>query len=148
MENYSVLVVDDEAGIRQSLTDVLQDEGYRVTAVESGEACLDFLARERPTSSCWTSGFRASTGWKHWPEFARVKPRSPVVVMISGHGTIETAVRATKKGAFDFIEKPLSIEKTLLTLKHATEELTLADQNRQLAGNWRATTALSGRASP
>ena len=56
----------------------------------------------------------------------------PIVIMISGHGTIETAVRSTKLGAFDFIEKPLSIDKTLLTLKHAAEQLTLAAQNRQL----------------
>ncbi|MCL5005238.1 MAG: sigma-54-dependent Fis family transcriptional regulator, partial [Acidobacteria bacterium] len=131
MESYSVLVVDDEAGIRQSLTDVLQDEGYRVTAVESGEACLDYLAKEKCDVlllDVWLPGIDGLETL----EQVRTLEHSPVVVMISGHGTIETAVRATKKGAFDFIEKPLSIEKTLLTLKHAIEELKLSIQNRQL----------------
>ena len=131
MKNYSVLVVDDEAGIRQSLTDVLQDEGYRVTAVESGEACLDILGKKKADVvllDVWLPGIDGLE------TLARIceGENPPVVVMISGHGNIETAVRATKKGAFDFIEKPLSIEKTLLTLKHATEELSLADQNRKL----------------
>ena len=126
-----MLVVDDEAGIRQSLTDVLQDEGYRVTAVESGEACLDYLAKEKCDVlllDVWLPGIDGLETL----EQVRTLEHSPVVVMISGHGTIETAVRATKKGAFDFIEKPLSIEKTLLTLKHAIEELKLSIQNRQL----------------
>jgi two-component system nitrogen regulation response regulator NtrX len=131
LKNYSVLVVDDEAGIRQSLTDVLQDEGYRVAAVESGEDCLDFLLNERTDVvllDIWLPGIDGLE------TLARIRRREdpPVVVMISGHGNIETAVRATKKGAFDFIEKPLSIEKTLLTLKHAMEELSLAGQNREL----------------
>jgi two-component system nitrogen regulation response regulator NtrX len=131
LKNYSVLVVDDEAGIRQSLTDVLQDEGYRVAAVESGEDCLSFLGKEKTDVvllDIWLPGIDGLE------TLARIREREnpPVVVMISGHGNIETAVRATKKGAFDFIEKPLSIEKTLLTLKHATEELSLAHQNRQL----------------
>jgi len=131
LKNYSVLVVDDEAGIRQSLTDVLQDEGYRVTAVESGEACLDILGKKKADVvllDVWLPGIDGLE------TLARIceGENPPVVVMISGHGNIETAVRATKKGAFDFIEKPLSIEKTLLTLKHATEELSLADQNRKL----------------
>jgi two-component system, NtrC family, nitrogen regulation response regulator NtrX len=131
LKNYSVLVVDDEAGIRQSLTDVLQDEGYRVAAVESGEDCLDFLGKKRTDVvllDVWLPGIDGLE------TLARIRQRDdpPVVVMISGHGNIETAVRATKKGAFDFIEKPLSIEKTLLTLQHATEELSLAGQNRDL----------------
>ena len=131
LKNYSVLVVDDEAGIRQSLTDVLQDEGYRVAAVESGEDCLDFLLNEKTDVvllDIWLPGIDGLE------TLARIRRREdpPVVVMISGHGNIETAVRATKKGAFDFIQKPLSIEKTLLTLKHAIEELSLAGQNREL----------------
>ncbi len=131
MARYSVLIVDDEPGIRESLTGVLQDEGYIVNAVESGEACLDFLAQH----SCdlmlldiWLPGMDGIQAL----EKIQALPTPPIVIMISGHGTIETAVRSTKLGAFDFIEKPLSIDKTLLTLKHATEQLTLAAQNRQL----------------
>jgi two-component system, NtrC family, nitrogen regulation response regulator NtrX len=131
LENYSVLVVDDEAGIRQSLKDVLEDEGYHVTAVESGESCLDFLAREKCDVlllDVWLPGIDGLETL----EQVRTLEHAPVVVMISGHGSIETAVRATKTGAFDFIEKPLSIEKTLLTLKHAIEEIKLTVQNQQL----------------
>ncbi len=131
LKNYSVLVVDDEAGIRQSLSDVLQDEGYQVTAVESGEDCLAFLSKEKVDVvllDIWLPGIDGLETLVR----IRESENPPVVVMISGHGTIETAVRATKKGAFDFIEKPLSIEKTLLTLRHATEEMSLSAQNRQL----------------
>lgn len=126
-----MLVVDDEAGIRQSLQDVLQDEGYRVSTVGSGEACLDYLSREKCDVlllDVWLPGIDGLETLKQ----VRALEHPPVVVMISGHGTIETAVRATKSGAFDFIEKPLSIEKTLLTLKHAIAELKLSVQNQQL----------------
>ena len=140
LKNYSVLVVDDETGIRQSLTDVLQDEGYRVTAVESGEDCLRLLGKEQVDVillDIWLPGIDGLE------TLARIREREnpPMVVMISGHGTIETAVHATRKGAFDFIEKPLSIGKMLLTLQHATEELELSAQNlqlrRRLEGNYR-----------
>jgi two-component system, NtrC family, nitrogen regulation response regulator NtrX len=131
LRNYSVLVVDDEAGIRQSLKDVLQDEGYRVITVENGEDCLNLLDKEKPDLvllDIWLPGI---DGLETLARIRKVDG-APIVIMISGHGTIETAVRATKKGAFDFIEKPLSIEKLLLTLKHATEELALSVQNQQL----------------
>jgi len=127
----SILVVDDEAGIRQSLTSVLQDEGYEVAAVASAEACLASLDNKRADVvmlDIWLPGMDGLDAL----EKIQALENPPVVVMISGHGTIETAVRATKLGAFDFIEKPLSIEKTLLILKHAFEQLQLAAQNRTL----------------
>ena len=131
MARYSVLIVDDEPGIRESLAGVLQDEGYVVDAVESGEACLDFLARRNCDLlllDIWLPGMDGIQALEKIQALAS----PPIVIMISGHGTIETAVRSTKLGAFDFIEKPLSIDKTLLTLKHACEQLTLAAQNREL----------------
>jgi two-component system nitrogen regulation response regulator NtrX len=131
MARYSVLIVDDEPGIRESLSGVLQDEGYIVDAVESGEACLDFLARRNCDLlllDIWLPGMDGIQAL----EKIQALESPPTVIMISGHGTIETAVRSTKLGAFDFIEKPLSIDKTLLTLKHAAEQLTLAAQNREL----------------
>jgi len=127
----SILVVDDEPGIRQSLTSVLQDEGYEVAAVESGEDCLGWLSKKRAEVvmlDIWLPGMDGLEAL----EKIQTLEDPPVVIMISGHGTIETAVRATKLGAFDFIEKPLSIEKTLLILKHAFEQLQLAAQNRSL----------------
>jgi two-component system nitrogen regulation response regulator NtrX len=128
---HSILIVDDELGIRQSLTNVLEDEGYEVEAVASGEECLEALTRKRfalVLLDIWLPGMDGLQTL----EKIQALEEPPTVIMISGHGTIETAVRATKLGAFDFIEKPLSIEKTLLTLQHAVEQLNLAAQNRQL----------------
>ena len=131
MKPYSVLIVDDEPGIRESLTSVLEDEGYAADAVESGEACLEFLAAHKcdlVLLDIWLPGMDGIQAL----EQIQALEHPPVVIMISGHGTIETAVRSTKLGAFDFIEKPLSLEKTLLTLQHAAEQLKLAAENRQL----------------
>jgi two-component system nitrogen regulation response regulator NtrX len=131
MARYSVLIVDDEPGIRESLAGVLEDEGYVVNAVESGEACLDFLAHHNCDLMLLDIWLPGMDGIQEL-EKIQALDHPPIVIMISGHGTIETAVRSTKLGAFDFIEKPLSIDNTLLTLKHAAEQLTLATQNRQL----------------
>ncbi len=131
MSRYSILVVDDEQGIRESLSDILRDEGYRAEAVESGEECLKSLSKQKfdlVMLDIWLAGMDGIETLKK----IQALENPPTVVMISGHGTIETAVRATKLGAFDFIEKPLSIEKTLLTVKHALEQLRLAAQNKRL----------------
>ena len=127
----SILIVDDEEGIRQSLTSVLRDEGFHAEAVESGEACLESLSRRRWDAvllDIWLPGMDGLQVL----EKVRALAGAPEVIMISGHGTIETAVRATKLGAFDFIEKPLSAEKTLLALKHALEHRSLLSENRKL----------------
>jgi two-component system, NtrC family, nitrogen regulation response regulator NtrX len=127
----SILIVDDEEGIRQSLTSILHDEGFQADAVESGEACLEALTRKRWDAmllDIWLPGMDGLQVLEKVRELAG----APVVIMISGHGTIETAVRATKLGAFDFIEKPLSAEKTLLTLKHALEHRVLLSENVKL----------------
>jgi two-component system, NtrC family, nitrogen regulation response regulator NtrX len=128
---YSVLIVDDEEGIRKSLASVLEDEGYQAEAVASAEAALETLAGRRfdlVMLDIWLPGMDGLAAL----EATRALVPPPVVIMISGHGTIETAVRSTKLGAFDFIEKPLSVEKTLLTLQHAVNELELARTNREL----------------
>src|SRR5579864_2243924 len=99
---HSVLIVDDELGIRRSLAGVLEDEGYRVEAVASGEACLELLAKRKfdvVMLDIWLPGIDGLETL----ETIRSIDSQPVVIMISGHGTIETAVRATKLGAFDFI---------------------------------------------
>ncbi len=131
MRRTSVLVVDDELGIRESLTRVLQDEGYRVETVESGEACLERLSKNRydlVLLDIWLPGMDGIRTLKK----VQALDGPPLVIMISGHGTIEAAVRSTKLGAFDFLEKPLSLDKTLLTLKHAVEHSRLTAQNRRL----------------
>ena len=115
-----VLIVDDEASIRQSLRGVLSDENYDCTAVGTGEACLQELARnsyEAVLLDIWMPGIDGLSTLARIQEFP---PGSrPAVIMISGHGNIETAVKATKLGAFDFVEKPLTIEKVSVVLKNA-----------------------------
>jgi two-component system, NtrC family, nitrogen regulation response regulator NtrX len=133
MKSPRILVVDDEPGIRQSLSGILEDEGFTVQAVESGEACLDLLARsicDLVILDIWLPGI---DGLETLSRIEKI-PQSdrPVVVVISGHGTIETAVKATKLGAYDFLEKPLSIERVLLVVRHALEHRTLRLENAQL----------------
>src|SRR5581483_7319213 len=128
---HNILIVDDEAAIRQSLTGVLEDEGYRVSAVESGEACLETLSKrgfDVLLLDIWLPGM---DGLQTLEKLRDVE-NAPEVVMISGHGTIETAVRATKLGAYDFLEKPLSLERTLIVVKNAIATKRLREENREL----------------
>src|SRR5450755_2857943 len=125
-----VLIVDDEAGIRQSLKGVLSDEGYQCFAVDSGEACLSELGRESYEAvllDIWMPGLDGLTTLSRIQELPAGS--RPAVIRISGHGNIETAVRATKLGAFDFVEKPLTIERTLIVLKNAIEAKRLRSEN-------------------
>jgi two-component system, NtrC family, nitrogen regulation response regulator NtrX len=126
-----LLVVDDEAGIRESLTSILKDEGYQVDAVASGEEAL-----ARATSGdfdvvlldVWLPGIDGLQTLSR----IQAMQRPPAVIMISGHSTIETAVRATKLGAFDFIEKPLSLEKIVVLVRNAVQQRRLAEENQLL----------------
>ncbi|MFN2391516.1 MAG: sigma-54-dependent transcriptional regulator [Pyrinomonadaceae bacterium] len=127
----SVLIVDDERGIRESLRGVLEDEGFEVEAVASGEDCLK--KTESNNFGCilldvWLPGIDGLETLKK----LREQENNSAVVMISGHGNIETAVNATKLGAFDFIEKPLSIEKTILTVRNAINQRELERINQNL----------------
>jgi two-component system, NtrC family, nitrogen regulation response regulator NtrX len=128
----SILIVDDEPGIRESLRAVLEDEGYTVSSVASGEGCLEILKEQR--FACILLDIWLGSGIDGLETLKRLREEGhdSVVVMISGHGNIETAVRSTKLGAFDFIEKPLSLEKTLLTVKNAVRQRELERVNAQL----------------
>jgi two-component system, NtrC family, nitrogen regulation response regulator NtrX len=128
-----VLIVDDEPGIRSSLSEILADEGYFVEAVESGEACLEIL--QRKAFQCvlldiWLPGIDGLETLEGIEQIDATQ--RPAVVVISGHGKIETAVRATKLGAFDFLEKPLSLDKVVLTVKNALVNRRLTRQNEEL----------------
>lgn len=121
MNPNSVLIVDDEPGIRETLRDVLEDEGYVVVSAGSGEQCLKLTASDHfgcILLDVWLPGI---DGLETLSKLRERGDESPVV-MISGHGNIETAVNATKLGAFDFIEKPLSLEKTVLTVRNAIRQ--------------------------
>src|SRR4026207_495877 len=128
----SILIVDDERGIRDTLRAVMQDEGFRTEAVASGEECLDALKRRAfgcVLLDVWLPGI---DGLETLGQLREAGSDAPVII-ISGHGNIETAVRATKLGAFDFIEKPLSIEKTVLTLRNALRQQRLELINADMA---------------
>ena len=128
---HNILIVDDESSIRQSLAEVLEDEGYAAAQAESGEACLETL-RKRPFDvvllDIWLPGI---DGLETLGKIREIDA-APEVIMISGHGTIETAVRATKLGAYDFLEKPLSLDKTLILIKNAIDAKRLREENRDL----------------
>jgi two-component system nitrogen regulation response regulator NtrX len=123
-----LLIVDDEAGIRESLSSILQEEGYHVEAVGSAEEALDRAATgdlELMLLDVWLPGMDGLEALSR----LQATPRPPTVIMISGHGTIETAVRATKLGAFDFIEKPLSLEKVIVLVRNAIQQRRLLEEN-------------------
>ena len=128
---HSILIVDDEAGIRQSLKGVLEDEGYKVGVAESAESGLEVLEK-RPYDLILLDVWLPGMDGLEMLEKLRAGEDGPEVIMISGHGTIETAVRATKLGAFDFLEKPLSLDKTLIVVSNALEARRLRRENRDL----------------
>ena len=133
MRQERILIVDDEPGIRQSLCGVLQDEGWTADAVETGEACLERLAAggiELVFLDIWLPGMDGMEALARIQEIPFAE--RPVVVIISGHGNIEAAVKATKLGAFDFLEKPLSIQKVSVTAKNALEQRRLQLENSRL----------------
>jgi two-component system nitrogen regulation response regulator NtrX len=127
----SILIVDDEAGVRSSLAGILSDESYQVESVDSGEACLQALEGRRfdlLLLDVWLPGI---DGLETLARVRTLDPELPVVV-ISGHGTIETAVKAVRMGAQDFVEKPLALEKTLLAVRNALRQRRLEAENRAL----------------
>ena len=127
----SVLIIDDEISIRQSLTGALQDEGYLVFEAGSGKDGIEVIRSERPELillDIWMPDLDGIETLRHikaeWPD--------QIVVMMSGHGSIETAVKATKLGAFDFIEKPLSLERILVLLQNVYSVQDLTRENQAL----------------
>ncbi|PYS31907.1 MAG: Fis family transcriptional regulator, partial [Acidobacteria bacterium] len=139
----SILIVDDERGIRETLSAVLRDEGFSADTVASGEECLKAI--EQRAYGCvlldvWLPGINGLETLSQM----RNSNCDAAVVIISGHGNIETAVRATKLGAFDFIEKPLSIEKTVLTVRNALRQRQLEFVNEELAAELKEEYAMVG----
>ena len=126
-----ILIVDDEANIRKSLSDILQDEGFTTFVAENGEQGLDKLRSESidiVLLDIWMPGLDGIDTLRH----IRDEFPDQMVIMMSGHGTIETAVKATRLGAFDFIEKPLSLEKVLHSIEQAKKIGQIVNENRAL----------------
>jgi len=123
----TILIVDDEANILQSLEGILSDEGFEIIRAGSGREALTKIEEEIPDLVLLDIWMPGKDGLETLTDIKRVYP-SLQVVMMSGHGTIETAVRATKMGAYDFIEKPLSLEKLLLSVNNALEYYRLEEE--------------------
>ena len=144
-----VLVVDDEAEIRNSLEEILQEEGYSVAcAASAGEAMT--MLQDAPCDvvllDIWLpdrDGLEVLGDIRRMPSETR-----PEVIIISGHGTIETAVKATKRGAYDFLEKPLSLDRTLLALKNTVEARRLRTENEEFKRQFSVNSVLTGESVP
>jgi len=126
-----ILIIDDERGIRSSLKGILEDEGYSIETANTGEDCLKLIAWQNFDLILLDIWLPAMDGIEVL-EKIKTMDENPQVVMISGHGTVETAVKATKLGAYDFLEKPLSLEKVVLTVKNALRQKRLEEENIQL----------------
>ena len=126
----NILVIDDEPSIRTTLANILQDEGHQTVACESAEEGLARFARDDfdlIILDLWLPGIDGMTALERLRSAA-----APPVIVISGHGNVDTAVRATRLGAYDFLEKPLSLERVLLTIGHALADRRLRDEVRDL----------------
>jgi two-component system nitrogen regulation response regulator NtrX len=124
----AILIVDDEESICQTLGGILNDEGHEVVAAVSGEEALRLVEEDPPNLVLLDIWLPGMDGIEVLKVIKAGYPRTQVVMM-SGHGSIETAVKATKLGAFDFIEKPLSLEKVILVINHAMEMIRLEEEN-------------------
>src|SRR5574338_1086545 len=127
----SILIVDDEVSILNSLSSILEDEGHEVVVAKSGTEALKICTADPPELMLLDIWMPEMDGLE---TLRRVKELVPYtqVMMMSGHGSIETAVKAIKLGAYDYIEKPLSLENVTLRVKHALEQHRLEQENRTL----------------
>ncbi|RMG44667.1 MAG: sigma-54-dependent Fis family transcriptional regulator [Acidobacteria bacterium] len=131
-----VLVVDDEPSVRDALAQILADEGYRTLTAASGEEGVAMAAEQQPDAvflDVWLPGMDGIEAL----QLLRERGVDAPVIMISGHGTIETAVKATKLGAYDFIEKPVALERVLLVTSNALRQARLERRNRALRAQLR-----------
>ncbi|MBP6369203.1 MAG: response regulator, partial [Burkholderiales bacterium] len=125
-----ILVVDDEVGIRELLSEILQDEGYRVAVAENAQEARSYRARAQPALvllDIWMPDTDGVTLLREWGSSGLL---TMPVVMMSGHGTIETAVEATRIGAFDFLEKPIGLQKLLGTIARALKSAAAREPRR------------------
>jgi two-component system, NtrC family, nitrogen regulation response regulator NtrX len=143
MASRNILVVDDEIGIRELLNDILLDEGHQVSLAENAQAARDSRIKQRPDLVLLDIWMPDCDGISLLKEWGNAGLLTMPVVMMSGHGTIDTAVEATRIGAFDFLEKPIALQKLLKTvtaaLKHAENlprtEMNLASFGKSLVIN-------------
>jgi two-component system nitrogen regulation response regulator NtrX len=128
-----ILVVDDEPRVRDSIRSILEDEGYTIIEASDGQEGLSRVAADKPDSVLLDIWMPDLDGIEVLRGIKQLDADLPVIIM-SGHGTIETAVKAAKLGAYDFLEKPLSIDKLELVLRNALSQRALLEKNRALKG--------------
>ena len=126
-----ILIIDDERAIRNSLKEILGDEGYTVDTAEDGVAGIEMTGKEHYDVIFCDIKMPNMDGLEVLDKLTEEGTDS-AVIMISGHGDVDTAVRCIKKGAFDFIEKPLDLNRILITIKNATDKVSLSSQNKVL----------------
>ncbi|TYT76158.1 sigma-54-dependent transcriptional regulator [Desulfobotulus mexicanus] len=143
----TLLIVDDEPGILKTLGDLLQDEGFEIKTAANGYEALKRIEEDIPDLVLLDIWMPGMDGIDTLKEIRKTEPHLPVV-MITGHGTIDTAVTATKTGAFDFIEKPLSIDKVLITIHNALNFQKLEEENRYLKKKNLDRHAITGNSAP
>ena len=142
-----ILVVDDEPDIRRTVAEILEDEHYKVVTADNAAAAREAWKKQRPDLvllDIWMPDTDGITLLKEWSKDGKLD--SPVVMM-SGHGTVETAVEATRLGAYDFIEKPVSMGKLLVTIERALEAGKLKRENRELQRQVEPTSFLVGKSA-
>ena len=131
MASAYILVVDDEPDIRALVKEILEDEGYEVDTAENGQAAREYCQHRKPDLvllDIWMPDIDGISLLKEWKE--KVQGNHFPVIMMSGHGNVETAVEATRLGAYDFLEKPLTLAKLLLTVEHALQAYQLDKENQ------------------
>src|ERR1700734_2087034 len=144
-----ILIVDDEAEIRESLGEILKEDGYAVTSTASASEAMVLLRDVSYDVMLLDIWLPDRDGLDVLNEIRSLETENkPEVIIISGHGTIETAVRATKLGAFDFLEKPLSLERTLIVVKNAIESAKLHRENLEFRRQFALETTITGESVP
>ncbi len=143
----TVLIVDDETTILQSLSGILSDEGFETLTASNGYEALKIIEEESPDLVLLDIWMPGMDGIETLREIKRTNDFLQVVI-ISGHGTIETAVKATKLGAYDFIEKPLSIDKVVVTINNALNFRRLEEENRFLRKKTLEKHSITGNSPP
>ena len=143
----SILIVDDEPSILQSLSGLLTDEGFEIYTADNGYEALKIIDSEVPDMvllDIWMPGI---DGIETLKEIKKTNPALPVII-ITGHGNVETAVKATKLGAFDLIEKPLNIDKVIVAINNALNFRRLEEENRYLRKKTLEKHSISGQSPP
>ena len=143
----SILIVDDEPSIQHSLGGLLNDEGFEVITASNGYEALKLIDQESPDLILLDIWMPGMDGIETLQEIKNENPHIQVI-MITGHGTIETAVKATKFGAYDFIEKPLSIDKVIVAINNALNFRQLEEENKYLRRKMIEKNSINGNSSP